>query len=223
MKGAIFDLDGTLINSLIFWNIFWESAGVRYFNKSGFMPTPEDDKAVRTMLLSDAMMLIHEKYKMAESGEELLDFCKESVSDFYKNTVKLKDGVLEFLEYMKDSGVKMCIASATEKSLVKLACERCGIAEYFTDILSCDDIGYGKDRPDIYAEALRCLQTPPSETVVFEDSLIAIKTAGAFGLRCVGIYDRFNFGQEEIKALSVKYLSENESYIRFINEEIHTL
>jgi HAD superfamily hydrolase (TIGR01509 family) len=223
MKGAIFDLDGTLINSLIFWNIFWESAGIRYFNKSGFMPTPEDDKAVRTMLLSDAMMLIHEKYKMAESSEELLDFCKESVSDFYKNTVKLKDGVLEFLEYMRDSGVKMCIASATEKSLVKLACERCGIKEYFSEILSCDDIGRGKDKPDIYEAALCSLGTDASETVVFEDSLIAIKTASALGLRCVGIYDRFNFGQEEIKALSVKYLSENESYTRFINEEIHTL
>ena len=93
----------------------------------------------------------------------------------------------------------MCIASATDIELIKIAIKHCNIEKYFNDILSCAEIGKGKDKPDIYIKAQECLGTKTEETCIFEDSHIAINTADKLGMKTVGIYDKYNYGQEEIK------------------------
>ena len=123
------------------------------------------------------------------------------MTDFYKNEVELKKGVLEFLEYCSEKGIKMCVASATDVKLFKIAIERCGIGKYFTDILSCAELGKGKDQPDIYLKALETLGTSIEEACVFEDSHVAVETAAKIGIKTVGIYDKYNYGQEEMKKI----------------------
>ncbi|MFA7636187.1 MAG: HAD family phosphatase [Monoglobales bacterium] len=216
IKGAIFDMDGTLVDSLGFWNILWRKVGAEYLGDEGFRPSEEDDKKVRTMLLKDAMELIHKNYNAAKSGEELSEFANDTIIDFYENVVVLKQGVKEFLEYLKNKNVKMCIASATEKSLVELVLNHCGIKEYFPKLISCADIGKGKDSPEVFVAALEYLGTSINDTWVFEDSLVAIKTAADYGLKTVGIYDENNFGQDEIKEISEYYIDKNESLLKLI-------
>ena len=75
INGAIFDMDGTLVDSLFLWDVIWESFGRRFLHKEGFRPTPEDDKAARTLTLKDALVLMHENYGLAESASELLAAC----------------------------------------------------------------------------------------------------------------------------------------------------
>ena len=113
IKAAIFDMDGTLVDSLMLWDVLWSTFGDKYLNDRSFSPSVEDDKKVRTLTLKDAMLLIHNNYKLGESGEELLAFANALMIDFYANRVELKDGVREFLENCKNNGVKMCVASAT--------------------------------------------------------------------------------------------------------------
>ena len=210
-KAAIFDMDGTLIDSLIFWDIFWSELGGRYRGDSSFRPSEEDDKKVRTMILPEAMELIHKNYALGESGGELLQLANDSVADFYENRVELKDGVIDFLEHCLKNGTKMCIASATDGALLKLAVKRCGLEKYFLRIFSCGDIGKGKDQPDIFLAARDFLGAETGETWVFEDSLTAIRTAVSVGMPTVGIYDACNFGQEEIRAIAKFYIAEGES------------
>lgn len=218
IKGAIFDMDGTLVDSLMCWEVLWCRAGERYLNNPCFAPSAEDDKAVRTMLLKDAMELIHKNYGMAESGEELLEFTNEMMVDFYTNTVKLKSGTREFLDCLKARGVKMCIASATARDLIDLAMEHCGLNEYFERVISCADVGKGKEEPDVFLAAMDYLGTAAEQTCVFEDSLVALKTAKAAGFRTVGIYDRYNYGQDEIKAIVDRYIAPGEDITRLIKE-----
>ena len=215
-KAAIFDMDGTLIDSLIFWDLFWSELGERYLGDSSFRPTEEDDKKVRTMILPDAMELIHANYRLGGSGGELLRLANDSVADFYENRVEIKDGVIEFLEHCMSSGTKMCIASATDGALLKLAVRRCGLEKYFCRIFSCGDIGKGKDHPDIFRAAQEFLGTAPEETWVFEDSLTAIRTADSIGMPTVGIYDACNFGQDEIRQIAREYIAEGEKLTRLI-------
>ena len=97
IKAAIFDMDGTVVASLMIWDVLWSTFGERYLNDKSFVPSAEDDKKVRTLTLKDAMYLIHKNYKLGESGEELLALANTIMNVFYANSVELKSGVSEFL------------------------------------------------------------------------------------------------------------------------------
>ena len=216
MKAAIFDMDGTLIDSLRLWDILWKAFGKRYLNDDTFAPSKADDKAVRTVPLKEAMELIHTNYGIGASGAELLSFANILIEDFYANTVALKPGVQEFLDYCKECGIKMCIASATAPDLIAVALEHCGISRYFSEIFSCTMLGKGKDSPDIYMLARDFLGSAVEETCVFEDSLVAIETASQAGFLTVAIYDRFNYGQEKMKQIATAYIAEGEALTKLI-------
>ena len=216
IKGAVFDMDGTLVDSLMIWDVLWEELGKRFMGKNGFRPLKEDDKAVRTMLLSAAMEHIHEKYNMAENGEKLLECANEISRDFYENKVELKPGVAEFLECCQEKGIKMCIASATDINMIKIAMEHCGIGKYFSEIFSCAVIGKGKDEPDIYLHAMEYLGTTREETCVFEDSAVAIETAVKIGMKTVAIYDKFNYGQDLMKKIANEYIADGETLMKLV-------
>ena len=218
IKAAIFDMDGTLINSLIFWDELWTAFGERYLNDKTFRPTKEDDKKVRTLILKDAMELIHKNYHIGENGAELLNYTNQLLAEFYNNKVELKEGVREFLEHLLKSGVKMCVATATEAEYVDLAMKRLGLEKYFLKLFSCGDIGKGKEEPDIFLLAQNFLGSSVEETWVFEDSLVSIETATKIGMPTVGIYDAYNFGQEQIKQTATKYIDKNETLLKLINQ-----
>jgi len=214
IKGAIFDMDGTLVNSLWCWDELWEWGGKTYLGIDGFRPAPEDDRAVRTMVLADAMDYIHEKCGLGRNGKEILDHFNAILPELYETKIPMKDGAIEFLEYCRSAGIKMVLASATEPNLISIAIRVHGLSKYFDAVLSCADIGKGKDQPDIFEDALRVLGTDREETWVFEDSYVAIETSAAIGLNTVGIFDRYAFEQERLKKSSTHYIAEGETLMK---------
>lgn len=217
MKGAISDMDGTLIDSLMLWNRIWEAFGIKFLHEPSFVPTKEDDKMLRTMTLRDGMCYVYDNYHIGRNGEDLLEFANTIIENFYAHEVKLKNGVLNFLEYCFSNNVKMCIASATERNLIETAVAHCGIGKYFSNIFSCAEIGSGKDKPDIYLKALDFLGTKKEETYIFEDSLVAINTANKIGMKTIGIYDKYNYGHEEMEKLATAYIAEGETLEKLID------
>ena len=216
MKAIIFDMDGTLVDSLMFWDVLWANFGEKYLGDKNFRPSEEDDKKVRTLTLKDAMQLVHDNYKLGESGEELLNCANQALIDFYSNDVTLKLGVKEFLEYCKNAGVKMCIASATAPELLSVALANCGIAQYFPKVFSCGAIDKGKDQPDVFLLAQRYLGESISDTWVAEDSLVAIETATKIGMPTIGVYDAYNYGQERIKEIATEYIAPGETLVKLV-------
>ena len=200
IKAAIFDMDGTLVDSLMLWDVIWREFGLLYLGKEDFCPNNRD-----------AMELIHRNYAIAESGEALLDCANRIIAEFYGEKLETKPGVKPLLEQLRKAGVKMCIASATSPELIAIALEHCGIRQYFLKIFSCSVLGKGTEEPDLYLLAQRFLGEAVCDTWVFEDSLTAIETAVKIGLPTVGIYDRFNPGQEQIQKLVKVYVGPGES------------
>ena len=214
---AIFDMDGTLVNSLLLWDVLWDKLSRQFLNGAVFRPSAADDKAIRTMTMKDVMALIHEHYHLGDSAESLLKVTNELIADFYANDAELKPGVLEFLQRLKASGTRMCLATATAPDLVKLAMEHCGLTPFFESVISCGDIGKGKDHPDVFLIACEKLGVAPEDTWVFEDSLVAIRTAQKIGMQTVAIYDRYNFGQEEMRQIATHYIAEGETLLKLLN------
>ena len=212
LKGAIFDCDGTLVDSLGFWNIYYDKIGEHFFGGEHFKPEDVDDKTMRTQPVSFGAKLLHDKYGVGDSADEVAAWIIELFDWFYRECVELKLGVRELLEELKSRGVRMCIASAAEPDLIRLVLGKHGVLEYFERIVTSTDVGAGKDKPDVFLEAERLLETPHEETWVFEDSLLAIKTAKSAGFHVVGVYDPITFGQDEARALSDEYVDEGASF-----------
>ena len=135
---------------------------------------------------------------------------------FYREVVEVKPGTLEFLKHLKDRGVKMAVATASNGDLVQLAMERCGLKPYLDMVVSCAEVGKGKDQPDVFLLTLERLGTTAEETWMFEDSYVALQTAKRIGMPTVGIFDANNYGQDILKANSDYYIAEGEQIDRLI-------
>lgn len=216
IKGAIFDCDGTLIDSLGFWELFYPKVGERYLGGKAFFPDPADDRAMRTQNVLFLGNLLHEKYGIAQSAEEIVDWCLEIFTWYYTEVVQLKPGVRELLAHLKQKGVKMCVASAAEKKMVQLVLGHHGILDYFEGIISCTEVGAGKDKPDVFLAAADFLGTKRVQTFVFEDSVLAMETAGSVGFPVVGIYDPRSFGQDKARTLCSEYIEQDGSFAALI-------
>lgn len=212
MKIAIFDMDGTVVNSLGYFKKFWKFVGEKYFNTDNYTPDVEIDKRIRTMTIRDSAFYMCDALKLTEDPEVFYASCMNLLEDFYKNDVELKPGAAEYIKYISGSGRRIAIASATEKRLVEVALKKCGIFDSFDAVVSCEEVGYGKVRPDVFFAALERLSGTLDEAVVFEDSYVALETAKSAGFMTVGIFDAGNYNQERLKAASDLYLSEGESF-----------
>ena len=214
LKGAIFDFDGTLFDSMFIWN----TAGETYLRSIGIEPREDLRKVLKTMSLLQSATYIREKYAVELTLEEIMDGINRTVEGFYFHTVQPKEGVITLLEQMKKQGVKICIATATDRYQVKAALKRCGMESFFSEIFTCSDVGHGKDEPFIFRKAKDYLGTTRENTVVFEDAYHAAKTAKADGFVTVAVYDSHEEKQKELQALSDFYFenyTETDTFWKF--------
>ena len=133
------------------------------------------------------------------------------IEDLYKSTVPLKKGVAEFLAGLSKAGVRMCIATVTDKYLVEAALTRLKVRQYFGEIITTAEVGCGKNDPNIYRTALAYLGTEKHETLVFEDVLHALMTAKNDGFPVAAVYDKHELRQTEMKENSDYYITNYET------------
>ena len=214
LKGAIFDFDGTLFDSMFIWN----TAGDVYLRSIGIEPRGDLQKVLKPMSLFQSATYIRECYQIPLTVEEIMDGVNRTVEDFYFHTVQPKKGVVAFLEQMKKQGVRMCIATATDRYQVEAALKRCGMESFFSEIFTCTDVGHGKDEPIIFQKAIEYLGTTKADTVVFEDAYHAAKTAKADGFITVAIFDSYEMKQAELHSVSdcfIENFTQTEHFWKF--------
>ena len=185
ITGAIFDCDGTLVDSMPMWKDVSMSWLFGHFGAS----TPEGFfERVEPISLMGACEIVHDEYGYGQSSKAVYEEVCAHVREAYASEVELFCGAREFLQELADAGIPMVIASSTPVRELKSALGAHGLLGYFKDIVSTEDVG-GRDKefPDVYLEAQRRLGTPAESTWVFEDAPFGVKTSHDAGFKVVGL------------------------------------
>ena len=202
LQGAIFDMDGTLLDSMRIWN----GLGFNTLVDMGYHPGPDLDAHLKVLTLRQGAAYCKETYHLPMSADEFADRMSRRVEHFYFHEVLAKPGVKEFLSDLKDRQVPMFVATATDRPLAEAALRHAGIQDYFQGLLTCQEIGKGKESPEIFERAMARIGTGKPDTVIFEDALHAIQTAKSAGFRVAAVYDpSAEEDQREIQALADYY------------------
>lgn len=204
IQGAIFDVDGTLLDSMS----VWANIGADYLRFLGYEPRENLNETFKSMSLYQAACYYQSEYGVTLSTDEIISGVNDRIGQFYRERAGLKPGVAGFLRQLREKGVKMCIATATDRPLVEAALERCGVLAYFSDIFTCFSVGHGKDEPVIYRTALEHLQTARAKTIVFEDALYAARTARRDNFVTAAVYDAYEKHQAELRAAADLYITD---------------
>lgn len=202
-RGAIFDMDGTLTDSMYIWDV----AGETYLRNQGKEPASDLWEQLRPLSLVQAAELFQREYGITDTVPEILKGFDRVVETEYRTNVVLKDGVRELLEALRDKGIVMSVATSSPLEIVLMVLERLGILPYFSHVVTCGDVGKGKEHPEVYDQAARLMGTSRSTTLVFEDALHAVTTASRAGYYVVGVYDESEgIDEDRIMPLCSQYV-----------------
>ena len=193
-KAAVFDYDGTVVDSMKMWS----TVPSRFVRRLGAEAEPGFDEMVKYMSLEESAEKFRE-YGAAGTDEEIIGQIMEMVMDSYRYELQLKPGILDVLEDLKAHQVRMCVASQTPSRMILEANRRLGLETYFETVYSCGEWNTHKREPEIYRLSADFLGALPGETLVFEDMVYAVETAADAGFAVVGIYD--DNSQEDQKAI----------------------
>ena len=184
-KGAIFDLDGVLLDSMGIWN----DLGARYLRSRGLMPEQGLNEILFSMSMEQGAEYLHTHYPLAQ--------------------FPAKPGAAALLAALAAKGIPMAAATSSPRGHMTHALQRLGLLGYFAQIFTTGEVGVSKHEPTIYLLAAQALGSAPGETTVFEDSLYALKTAKAAGFYTVGVYDADGESdQAGLKAAADLYVKE---------------
>lgn len=185
-KAAIFDLDGTLLDSMG----VWDQVDADFLSKRG-IPVPADYMTkVAAMQFRQIALYTIRRFDLPDTPEELMAEWDDMARTAYSTVVEAKPHAIEYLRHLKDSGASLAVATSLPPSLREPAMEHVGIAGYFDAIISVDDAGdVGKDRPDVYLLAAQRLAVPPQDCTVFEDLLAGVRSAKSAGMTVWAMHD----------------------------------
>ncbi len=185
IKAFIFDLDGTLLDSMH----VWQDVGDAFLKEQGVHQVPPHlNETLKQMDAYQSAEHLCEVFGFTQSPDEIVAALVAKMEFYYREKMLLKEGALTFLQEHRN--IPMCIATATRYSLARAALQRLGIEDYFVDILTTEGVGQGKQSPEIYMQAAAKLNTDIASCAVFEDALHAAETAKKAGFYVVGVSDK---------------------------------
>ena len=167
IEGAVFDLDGTLLDSS--W--VWEKVDEKFLGDRGFQVPDDYVDEISPLGAERAAVYTIERFGLNEDKDDIVREWIEMAKKEYATEVVCKPYAKEFLEELHKLNIKMAVATSSDRELFMKTLEREGILKYFQKIVTVDEVERGKGYPDIYEEAARRIKVNPHKCLVFEDIL----------------------------------------------------
>ncbi len=195
VEGIIFDLDGTIVDSMGVWRAVDEE----FLGRRGITLPEGLNKELESMEFTETARYFKRNFSLPETVEEIIGEWMEMVLEQYRDKVLLKPGLKGFLEYAQGKGIRMGVASSNHVDLVRAALDGHGIGSFFSVIVTCSEVERAKPEPDVYLEAARRLKIPAERCLVFEDIPVGIRAGKSAGMRTCAIQDDYSQEQDEEK------------------------
>lgn len=202
---VIFDLDGSLVDSM--W--MWRAIDIEYLGRFG-IPLPEDlQSKIEGMSFSETAVYFKEFFHIPDSLEKIKDDWNRMAWDKYANEVPLKPGIPEFLRGCRKHGINLGIATSNSRELVENIVEVHKLRDYFSCIMTGCDVAHGKPAPDIYLAVSEKLRVNPERCLVFEDIIPGIQAGKSAGMKVCAVEDAYSLQtKDNKKALADFYIED---------------
>ncbi len=212
MRYAIFDFDGTLVDSMT----MWRGVGKAFLEQNGYPPLKYQKPSDNDKWEKDFLNAVNEQLGLKVTYDEFYTWFSKYVFDQYANCIPLKPTAYDFLEKLHRHGVKMCLCSSTHREMMEPALERLNLDKFFEFTCHCGEFGKEKNEPDIFIHCMKKLGAEnPNEVAVFEDALYAAQTAHNAGFYTVGIYDVTELKSLQLKEFCDQYITGDYTQVDF--------
>lgn len=201
IEAVIFDLDGSMVDSM--W--VWKSIDIEYLGKFGIVMPDDLQASIGGRSFTETAVYFKERFCLPDPVETIKADWNRMAWDKYTHEVPLKKGVLELLQYCKEHGIRMGIATSNSRELVENIVAVHHLEYYFTCIITGCDVAKGKPSPDIYLAAAKALKADPENCLVFEDIMHGIQAGKAAGMKVCAVYDKYSEYQEAEKRKLADY------------------
>ena len=201
IQAVIFDMDGTLIDSM--W--MWKNIDIEYLGRFGIPLPPTLQQEIEGKSFSETAAYFKEQFQIPRTIEEIKNDWNQMAWEKYEKEVTVKEGVFEFLTYLKERGVKTGIATSNSIQLTEMVLEKRGLASYFDEVHTSCEVERGKPYPDVYELVADRLGVQPEHCLVFEDVIHGILAGKAARMKVCAVYDEYSVAQDEEKKRLADY------------------
>lgn len=216
-KAVIFDLDGTLVDSM--W--MWKSIDIEFLEARNLSYPEKLQDEIEGMSFSETIRYFKNRFHLPDPEEKLQEILNHMALDKYRYEVPLKDGAKNFLQYLKENNIKTGIATSNSRFLLEAVSKAHNLTNYIDCFLTADDVKKGKPAPDVFLTAAQKLSIHPKDCLVFEDIPNGIVAGKSAGMEVCAIEDAFSYDMiDKKKKLADFYIK---SYDQVLNQTYEVL
>lgn len=208
IKAVIFDVDGTLVDSM--W--IWKQVDIDFLARRNIDLPPALQSDIEGMSYTQTAEYFKERFQLPDSIDEIKEEWHQMANDFYSGTLNMKKGATDFIKHLHEKGKKLGIATSNSKELVESMMKAHGLGKYFSTICTSCQVPRSKPHPDVYLKAAEELGLSPEECLVFEDTVAGVTAAKAAGMRVIAVYDAFSApSKKKITEMAEGYIKDFEA------------